>query len=361
MRDFMKTIYYDLQGLKKIILEGNKSPFFSAVPVFSISRDINMSLYEANKILREEGILNRDIDNINHIKKIRQKLKSNQGNYNRKLFNAILDKHVEEFGGDIDNIGFYVKDNVLLGSTLFPLFAHNETPLNSFNEQDHYKYNSIIGNTMEIILVVTKQPFELVSSALNLSNEKDFGSKDIWHKRFFKEDVTYNVFLTRLLLIQSELSTCIWLENILNYKSSSYSLEKYILLRLSSIKVFETLRNLMDMKEKEVLLTHWDPFKLNRLNNILKLYTEQHQREIKTLRDMLHYSSTVINFYDYITLKEKENGKSDYINNQLEILFNNYIVPIRNIISEAVNIGSYESMTDEEKIRRRWITISENK
>ncbi len=347
---FAKTIYYDLLGLKKIILEGQKSSFFSIVPVFSISRDANMIIYEANKILRKENLIKQDVVNIEYITTIRHKLKSNQGIKNRVIFNEVLQKHLDRYGKDIDNLGFYIENNTLVGSTLFPIFVNKDTPMDGYDSKAHLNYNIKIGNTVSTLLQATKQAYDLPSHPLKTVKENEIEYKDIWHKRIFKDDdVTYNVFLTRILLVQNELTTCLWLNSVLDTNYLEISLDKYILLRLSSIKLFETMRNLIDIKGR--LESYWELFKLNKLNTILSTYEIQHKDEMKTLRNMLHYSSENMNFYDYLIEKVKKHP--EYIEEQLEIILSDYIDPIRNIISDSVNIKSYKSMSDFEKIVRR--------
>ncbi|MEC0547754.1 hypothetical protein P8839_00305 [Bacillus spizizenii] len=182
-------------------------------------------------------------------------------------------------------------------------------------------------------------------------DEEVYSTKDIWHKRFFKEDITYNVFLIRLLFIQNELTTCVWMEKHLDYNSQNFNLDKYILLRLSSIKLHETMRNILDIRNREGLKKHWETFNLNRLESLINQYQDKLEGEMLTLRNMLHYDNKGVNFYDYIEQKLDEN--SQYPDELIETIFNDFIHKIRNIISISINIKSYESMTDDEIMNRR--------
>ncbi|MES5956109.1 hypothetical protein QCI42_22525 [Bacillus fungorum] len=350
MSNYLTTMNHDLQGLTKLILGKRFSPNFNSVPVFSLLRDICITLYEANKVLKEDGIIHTDLPNINVIREIRHKVKTNQGIKNRETFIKLLNGHKSIFGHDIDNLGFYLDDTTLAGSTLFGTFIFADTPLfNMMNKNVILDFSITIGSLIQEILYKINQPIGLESKPLKIFNEKEYILKDIWDKRFFKSDITYNVFLTRLLLIQNEIITCVWLKNHLDCTSLNLTLDKYILLRLTSIKLFETMRNLLDIQK--LLPQHWNAINLTVLDPILNRYKSTHIDEIKTLRNMLHYSNHRTNFYDYIHIQT--NRDPIYPDKLIETIFNDYIYKIRNVISTSLNIRSYESMNDFEKIVRR--------
>ncbi|MCY9261457.1 hypothetical protein MOF13_20570 [Bacillus spizizenii] len=219
------------------------------------------------------------------------------------------------------------------------------------NGEAFLETTTAIGSLLQGIINSINQPINLDSSQMIIHNEKKFICKDVWDKRFFKEEITYNIFLTRLLLIQNELTTCIWMENHLNYKSQKFNFDKYILLRFTSIKLHEIMQNILDIRERKELTQHWNTLNFNTLDNLIDEYESTLQDEMKTLRDMLHYDNKGINFYDYIQQKLDEDSK--YPDGLIETLFKDYIHNIRNIISININIQSYESMKDTEKIVRR--------
>ncbi|ATH91720.1 hypothetical protein [Bacillus glycinifermentans] len=350
MGNYLTTINHDLQGWRKLILEGQSSANFNSVTVYSLFRDICLMLYETNKVLKEDGIIKSDLPNIDMIKEIRHKVKTNQGIKNREIFNKLLNGHKSLFGNDIDNLGFYIDGEVLASSTFFTTFIFAGTPLeNRFDKESTLKYLSVVGSLTNEIISIINQPTNLPSNPLMLSNEEEYILKDIWDKRFFKEDITYNIFLTRLLLAQTELTTCVWMKNHLNHNSQKLNLDKYILLRLTSIKLYETMRNILDLRNR--LSKHWRTFNLNTLDSLINEYENTHRAEIKTLRDMLHYNNKGTNFYDYI--EKKIYIDPQYPDRQIQTIFNSYIHTIRNSISMSIDIQSYESMNDFEKIKRR--------
>ncbi|EON72231.1 hypothetical protein [Lysinibacillus sphaericus] len=352
MKDYLKTINYDLHGLKKLILEGSNSLNFSSGPVFSIFRDICIALYETNKVLKKDSVILSDLPQIEVIEEIRNKVKTNQGFQNREIFNKLLDGHKSIFGDDIDNLGFYIDNNTLASSTLFPTFVfanthYLNTLFNEYDSNDHTNLDTTIASLIQVILALINQPIHLDSKPFKNINEKEYVLKDVWDKRFYTEDIIYNVLFTRLLLIQNELTTCTWLENHLDYQSPKFNLDKYILLRLTSIKLFETMRNLLDMRDRAELQEYWIDLNLNSLDYLLDEYENTFGEEMKTLRNMLHYNNMGINFYDY--LQQQIQKDNEYPDKLLKVIFK-YTYEIRRSISDTINIQSYKSMSDLEKI-----------
>lgn len=349
MKDYLLTIKHDLQGLIKLIVEGQSTTYFDSGPIFSLLRDICITLFEANKVLKVDGEINSDLPHIDVIEDIRHKVKTNQGFKNREIFYKLLDGHKGVFGADIDNLGFCLDEGILVSSTLFPTFVFADTPLcNVFKLNSIDDFIKIVGSLTVEIFKKIDQPINLSSKPLKVLDEKEIILKDIWDQKFFTEDINYNVFLTRILLIQNELTTCIWLENHLDYKSANFNLDKYILLRLTSIKLFETMRNLLDIKDR--LLVQWNNSQLNNIDYLLIEYRNTQEKEMKILRDMLHYSNSKINFYDY--LQQQISKDIEYPDILIKTIFY-YIIKIREAISSTINIQSYESMSDLEKIERR--------
>ncbi|MED1569727.1 hypothetical protein [Bacillus paramycoides] len=63
MGNYLTTINHDLQGLKKTMLGNHSSPNFNSAPIFSLFRDICITLYETNKVLKEDGVIGSDLPN----------------------------------------------------------------------------------------------------------------------------------------------------------------------------------------------------------------------------------------------------------------------------------------------------------
>ncbi len=307
-------------------------------------------LYEANKVLKNTEIIQGDLPNMEVIEEIRHKVKTTQGNNNRVMFKKLLEAHVSLIGNDIDNLGFYLDGDTLVGSTLFSTYIFDGTPLqNVYDKAAYTDLTSELGELLQLLITLIDRDVDLESKPLLLKDAKRYKGKDIWDKIFFTDDISYNVFLTRILLIQSEITSCIWMKEHLNYKSTAFNFDKYILLRLTSIKMFEIMRNIEDIRER--LKGHWVDLNYNVLDEKIQQYVGKHKKEMTTLRNMLHYSNECINFYDYVI--QQLNADPNYVDDLLNTIFEEYIIPFRKVISDNIDITNYQSMNIFEKIVKR--------
>lgn len=224
--------------------------------------------------------------------------------------------------------------------------------------QKIYDFSVGIGATIATYLAVLEEyELELKYKENQAVEEKQYVHKDLWDKRLYTEDVQYNVFITRLLLIQSELTVCLWLERKLNVQNGNFTFNQYILLRFISIKFFEIMRNLMDIQDR--LASHWDRHSLNELDGLIKTYKRDLEDETLKLRNMLHYNPQGDNFYDYVVRKQQVH--KDYAEGYINKLAADFIPKMRKQISESLDIQSYSSMRDFEQIFRRLATLTTKK
>lgn len=350
---------HDLYGIKKLLLFSNDNNY-SSVAVHSLFRDSCLMLYEIIKVLRNDGVLKGDIPIYKKIEPIRHKVKSSQGKNNRDILNNILNVHFNLFGEDIDNLGFYLDQGELVGSTIYVTYVLDNTPFfNSINSGQIIKgFSEEIGQNIADIINTIQQPLLIPSKNILCTNEPDYDLKDVWHKRFFTEDITLNVCLMRLLIIQNEISSCLWIEKHLDYNVKEFSLEKYLLLRLSSIKFYQTMENLIDIKDRAP--QYYSSLGLNDLDIILVQYKNYLRKECKILRNLLHYSNNQINFFEYVTENIEKNNV--YVDNLLQTVLLEFFPKIKSEISKSLNISSIESMSDWEKIKRRiWTKFKSRK
>jgi len=354
---YLQTAYYDLLGVIRLIGIEENEKYFS-LPIHSLSRDICLMIYQVNKeILEDRYKLNPDI------KKIRNKVKLNNGNKNKKIFSSILQQHIKKFGDDIDNIGFFLEDGKLRGSSIYITYLFNETTF--FNNKNLSEATSQFYTEVAKMLIVLLKDVVVASNGklkwhipekIEYPDNMKYTSKDIHHLEFYKENEMVNVFFTRLLLIQNELSTCIWLEKGLNYKVPGFSDEKYILLRLVSIKIDEIMDSLINIRKfspnEFVLLNNYSKTDLLR---IIDKYEKELKCECANLRNMIHYNKIEQNFYDYLIDKLAIN--QNYVAELVEEIMIHYVEPLTNILSDYLDIESKKSMTGFEKVIRRSKTI----
>lgn len=365
MKNFAyETAYYDLCGIVYLIrLKDNEK--FPQVPVYSLARDACLILYQINKeIFNDEYNLHENIKNIRHKVKL-----YNKGN-NKQIYEKILRSSVEQFGDDVDNIGLYLKDGMLVGSTVFQQYMFLDTDIlesnpriNQRNALEFFKYigevsfefaENLKGKIKSDVI-----PFELIPSFIYRDNHT-YKTKDVHHSQLYEKDVQSNVVITRLLLILQEATTCIWLHHGVEIHIDKFTLDIYIAVRLISIKADEVMDNLKNMKK--FLKEDFEKIDLacnQELTNIIKWYDKELKSECTLLRNFLHYNFKDENFLDFVIRRTENNP-----NYSIEIIekINQYIMePLSNVLSQYFEVDQMKSMSDWEKISNRLITLFKRK
>lgn len=349
----LRTAYNDLLGIISL-LQSQKNKKFTAVPVFSIGRDICVVLYQINK-----DIFNSSYNINPEIKKIRHKVKLSSSN-NQKMHEEILNYHVEKYGDDVNNIGFYLEDGELKGSTIYPTYLFYDTTIFK-SENITNAIFPFFRNTGEIsvhflqqisILSQGRLPFTIPESIV-LEDEQRYLEKDVHHTSLYTGDKKKDSLITRLLLIQQELVTCIWLkENVNNEDILDLDNTGYILMRLLSMKIDQIMDNLDNLQQ--YLPEHFADVNVrtnSKLEGIMRTYRMSISDECKELRNMLHYNPNEINFYDFLVLKNDQN--KHYINLMVNKIIFDFVTPLSNMFSDYFNIDKLESMGDMEMILNR--------
>lgn len=356
------TAYYDLMGMAGLInLKNNKK--YSAIPVYPLLRDICLMIYQINK-----EILGDSIDLDPNIKKIRHRVKLYEKKNNFKVYKRIIDYHIHQFGNDIDNIGFYLDGEQLVGSTIYSTYIFQDTQFftDSPNESSAnvYDFAKLVGETVAIILekLIEKSNHSLPLLDIPLfiySDDKPYKEKDIHSSQFFSKEPNQNVLLTRLVISLQEASTCNWLYNGIP-GANRLQFDNYILLRLLSIKVDEVMDNLKNMQS--FILDTFNQVDKECNFSFSKLVSD-FDREIKDecveLRNMIHYDVDGTNFLDYVDNKLRND--SNYINNINYKIVRHYIEPLSKLISNYLNINDIRSMNSFEIIARRLFSLGTRK
>lgn len=349
----LRTAYCDLIGILSLLQsQGNQK--FTAVPVYSIGRDICLVLYQINKeIFGSSYKMNPEI------KKIRHKVKLNSHN-NQKMYAEILEFHVVKYGDDVNNLGFYLEDGDLKGSTLYPTYLYYDSAIFKSDNIDNaiFSFFREIGEiSIEFLQAISslsqgRLPFTIPKSII-LVDDLRYTEKDIHHTSLFTGDRTRNSLITRLLLIQQELVTCLWLnDNILVENVLALNNEGYILLRLITMKIDQVMDNLKNIRDylPEYFLEVNNECK-GMLLELINAYEMSISEECRTLRNMLHYSIIEVNLYDF--LEQKIWGNGSYISLMIDEIILNYVKPLSSMFSNYFNINSLKSMSDIEMILNR--------
>lgn len=355
------TAYYDLVAMAGILNIKNNNKF-SAVHVYPLFRDLCLMVYQINK-----DILNESIDLDPNIEKIRHRVHLHGNKNNFKVFKRIIDLHTYQFGNDIDNLGFYLDGDQLVGSTIYSSYIFQDTQFFSTDPKETrnnaFAFSKMMGETIGVVVekLIEKSNYTLppieIPSFLFLDN-KTYRDKDILNTNFYGEEQNQNVVLTRLVISLQEASTCVWLyKGIFNNSTTGLQIENYILLRLLTIKTDEVMDNLKNMR---IFLT--DTFDgIDKecefgLSGILHDFVDSElEKECRKLRNMVHYNEEKDNFLDYVYNEVKKD--ENYIKILVNKIVNDYMDPLNSIVSNYMQISNINSMNGFEKVTRRILSL----
>ncbi|PIH55410.1 hypothetical protein [Paenibacillus sp. LK1] len=271
-----------------------------------------------------------------------------------------MEFHVEKYGDDVNNLGFYLEDGNLKGSTLYPTYLYYDTTLFKSDNLaiEIFSFFREIGNiSTEFLQHISNLSQGRLKFAIPkpiiLADDQRYSEKDIHHTSLFTGDKKKNTLITRLLLIQQELVTCIWLKdnisvgNVLTLNNAGY-----ILLRLLTMKIDQVMDNLKNIQKylPDYFLEMNHKCK-SKVLDLMNAYEASISEECRTLRNMLHYSSTEVNLYDYLEQRSCKNDK--YINLIVEEIVLNFAKPLSAMFSDYFNIANLKSMSNMEMILNR--------
>ncbi|MGD7045853.1 hypothetical protein [Jeotgalibacillus proteolyticus] len=181
------------------------------------------------------------------------------------MYRKILDYHINAYGEDVNNIGFYFnEDDEVVGSTLYIAYILLDTgnlPFPSFEEEEQIRDRTLsfaiyIGEISAQLALSFENTFDisLPTSTYNLDRiyaEDSYKCRDINHKALFSSDNDLtNTFILRLIFSLQEINDIIWLRDryLIKLKNPIY-LDSYIILRLTTLKTDEILDNLLKFKK----------------------------------------------------------------------------------------------------------------
>ncbi|WP_130806018.1 DNA polymerase III subunit gamma/tau [Senegalia massiliensis] len=357
-----ETAYYDLCGIYYLIrLRDNKK--FNQLPIHSIGRDSCLIIYQINK-----DLFNKQVSLDNNIKVIRHKIKQyNKKGKNEKIYKDIVDNSILQFGDDIDNIGLYVEDGFLVGSTIFHQYVYLDTDLLNSKSSEHsvFEFYKTIGSTIRefanIIYDLSTYKLRTLENTpiLEYVDEQDYQMKDIHHSQLFNGGTKNNIIKTRLLIMLQEVTFCLWLQKATKFSSDENYLSKYIAVRLISIKTDEIMDNLKNIQKHlkdgfEIIDKKFN----GELSNIIIEYDSELKKECQILRNFLHYDLNGSNFLDYIICKKEK--EPNYEKNIVYKINKYTMKPLYIVLSQYFDIKQFKSMSDWQKIKNRIITILKN-
>ncbi|MDQ0160865.1 DNA polymerase III subunit gamma/tau [Alkalibacillus salilacus] len=358
------TAYYDLVGIASLLnIKENKK--FSAVPVYPLFRDLCLMIYQINKEIFDDTV---ELDPA--IKKIRHRVKLYQKKDNFKVYNRIVDLHTYQFGNDVDNLGFYLENGKVVGSTIYTTYVFQDTHFFSTNPNETkkvaFRFAEMVGETLALFSEKLREksgytlaPIEIPT--FEYKDSKAYKTKDILNSNFYGDNQNQNVALTRLVISLQEASTCIWLYNGIYINSDNdLQIENYIVLRLLTIKFDEVMDNLKNMRKfLSDTFTLIDKQCEYDLSKIIHDFDNEVEEECRRLRNMIHYNEGSENFLDYIDQQLKID--KNYIHGISSKIINSFMIPLNDVISDYLKIDSIESMNTFSKVNRRISSLIKRK
>jgi hypothetical protein len=365
----ISTAYLDLKGIQRLILNLHDNKEFISAHIFSIFRDLCLIMDEVIDTFFTDSI---DIDERVNIIRNRIHLYIKKRGQNQKTFRKILDYHIEAYGDDVNNIGFYLNNKgEVVGSTLYSayiLLGTNNLPFPMVEEEAQirdktFSFAKYLGEVSSILSISLENALGLpFSESIIVTKEicklDSYECRDINHNSLFLSDNDLiNTFILRLILSLQEISDVIWLRGryLANLQNPLY-IDWYMLLRLTTLKTDEILDNLLNIKNHSKEQFHtWNNKSNGRVEQLLEKYSYEIKEECSTMRNMIHYDIETEgkdrNFVGYLNKKEKQ--VPNFLTNTIDVIIDSYLKPLRYEIIQYLEIERIEPLSDWEMIINR--------
>lgn len=304
-----QTVYLDSISLKRFLFRVKDTSVFNSVITYTLMRDSCLIIYQvSNDILgTTDGLLFP-------IKEFRNKIKlfdKGKKGINQKNYEEILKIHIEEFGIETDNLGFYLNEHrQTVGSTIYVVNTLRRMQNLKEIEKDgkpriYYVAHEVGVRLQEIIeglemTIPELRRFFNTKSYFEPSEDFKIENKDINHARLFNGNDQENVFKYRLLLILQECFAVRWISE--NYDSRIINrdfVDDYFLYRFITIRMDSIIDSLINLKKFSISqFEELDNSTQGELSIALKEYMLYSFERVSELRNTIHYDD-VKNFYDY--------------------------------------------------------------
>lgn len=363
------TAYTDLKAIQRLILNLQENKEFTCTHVYSLMKDICLIIDEVIKAFFSGSI---EIDE--RVNKIRNRihLYIKKRGKNQKIYREILDYHINAYGEDMNNIGFYLNDKEeVVGSTLYISYILLNTgnlPFPSLEDEAQQREQTLsfakyIGGISVLLSQLLEKTFgvSLPKNAENIEKidaEKSYECRDINHNALFSSDNDMtNTFILRLIFSLQEINDVIWLsDRYMTKLQNPMLIDSYILLRLTTLKTDEILDNLLNIRKySKKQFIEWN----NKSDGKVERLIDKYEREIKTecskMRNMIHYEIDAEDdersFVGY--LASKINQESNYSTSLINTIKDIYLQPLKYEILEFLEIEKIKPLSDWEMIINR--------
>jgi len=348
-------------------LRGNKE--FTCTHVYSLLRDICLIIDEVTKAFFTGSIeIDERVNTIrNHIHLYIKKRGQNQ-----KMYRKVLDYHIDAYGEDVNNIGFYLNDDEeVVGSTLYIAYILLDTgnlPFPSLEEEAKIRENTLsFAEYIGEICALLSQSLEKIYGISLPTNteyiervyaENSYECRDINHNALFSSDNDLtNTFILRLIFSLQEINDVIWLsDRYMTKLKNPLFIDSYLLLRLTTLKTDEIMDNLLNIRNhSKKQFNEWNNKSDGRVKRFLEKYEQEIKEECSEMRNMIHYDidseDDERNFVGYLT--NKINQESNYPTNIVNTIIDLYLKPLKYEILQFLEIEKIEPFSDWRMIVNR--------
>lgn len=345
MESSKNTAILDLYMLNRIALSCGRNEEFTSAYSFILLRDYCVVFEEIINAFKPPITLNGDI------KKIRQNIKlfGKRGSLrNDGIYLKIRGIHEESFAKYENNIGLYLKDNKVIGSTMYSTFiflgSNFENPyLTLYDNVFKEKLKSFLIETipqvrmkLEPYILGTENDSFYHAITRVKSEESSIKCFDVRAEKFFRDDkssIAYQTLQFRLLICLQELNYMIYIYHLMIERKETHFIDEYTFTRVLTRgldSIVKNINNLWEYSNKEFL--GWIATMDDDLKS--KIKSIANNKELlswtKKYRDMIHYS---------VRNEEKESNFLDVIKNDPNFInkcyeiYEDVVLPIHTAVS----------------------------
>lgn len=348
-----ETAWTDIQCLKRVLFSSIRSQSFSAVYVFSFLRDACIAIEEINNSFKLTDFNLVD----NDIKKIRQNIKifgSNEKGGNKAVYEKIRTTHEDSFEEWENNIGFYLMNEKVLGSTLYNTYIFKgssfENPYKlTTDDKLKLKFQKLVSETVPHTLINLENhlnPDQIIQQPTikPIKNEitRDF---DVRAELFFNDkeySIMHQSMVFRLILTLQELNYVRFIYlNFLNNQDNFF--DNYYFSRILTKNMDTVLKNLINISkyQAEDFMTWMNSIEDYELRHKIQgIFEHEHTifKWIKKYRDMVHYDikNPKNNFLNFFMDDSEEVFKKCYT------IYHQILLPIREGILSYIQVNKQD-------------------
>ncbi|RKD71400.1 hypothetical protein ATL39_2797 [Sinobaca qinghaiensis] len=348
MNSAKNTAAMDLHMLNRILYRFGKSSEFITVYNFVLLRDYCLVFEEIVETFDLPVQLDKNINRIRQNVKLFGRRKSLK---NDDIYLKIRKIHEENFKSYENNIGLFLKEDQIIGSTIYNTYifldSEFEDPFSSLSDSGSKEKikNFLVETISETIVEIESHilgsiDLNLYQADSSIKNEtiriKNF---DVRAEKFFEDDrkaLAYQSLQFRLLICLQELNYLIFIHDAFINNKNVQFIDEYTFTRLLTKgldPILKNVNNLWKYSNKEFMM--WTATMDKKLKNDIQSLAKNIDliNWVKRYRDMIHYDihtqNSNSNFLDVL------NTNKDFIN-ECHQVYEEAVLPLQKGISDYI-------------------------